>query len=267
MRTPRWLRLWLRALFQRRRVEDELQRELRFHLERETELNVARGMSPDEARRAAMLAFGGVAQAREAVADERRTVLLEQLIGDARFAARSLRRRPAFATVAILTIALSIGATTALYTLVDSVLFRTIPDRGQTPLVAVWLTMPEWRTQPVLAPYWDQGVLDYPDFRNWRARQTSFTSVAAWMDVGATLWTSGRPEEVLLTRASPSLLSVSICRTSRPRVAPSATRALISRSRVAASPRSSVAMLSVAMSISVTAADKSRSSGFRTVRV
>lgn len=208
MRMLRWLRLWLRALFRQRAVEDELQRELRFHVERETELNMARGMSADEARRAALVAFGGVTQAREAVHDERRTLWLEQTLGDARFAVRSLRRRPAFAAIAVVTIALSIGATTAIYSLVDSVLFRSITAHGSGQLVAVWQTIPEWRSQPVLAPYWDRVVLDYQDFRNWRARQTSFTSVAVWGRRGGTLWNGRRPQQVLLTSASPSLFTV-----------------------------------------------------------
>jgi len=78
-----------------------MDRELRFHLERATELNVARGMGADVARRAALVAFGGVERAKEAVRDGRGTRLLEQTSGDVRFAVGSLRRRPAFAVVAM----------------------------------------------------------------------------------------------------------------------------------------------------------------------
>ena len=208
MRMLSWLRLWLRALLHRDRVEAELRRELQFHLDRETDFNISRGMSPDDARRAALVAFGGVSQTRESVRDERRTRWIEQAIGDARFATRSLRRRPAFAVIAVLTIALSIGATTAIYSLVDSVLFRSIPASGSGALVAVWQTIPAWRSQPVLALEWNHVRLDYPDFGNWCARQASFTSVAAWRDEGAMLWTDGRSELVRVTRASPSLASV-----------------------------------------------------------
>lgn len=207
MRVIHWLRLWVRALLRRERIEADLEREMRFHVERETEFNIARGMDPHEARRAALISFGGVAQTREAVADERRTLWLEQTIGDARYAIRTLSRRPAFAIVAISTIALSIGATTAIYSLVDSVLFRSIPASGPGALVAVWQTIPEWRSQPTLASWWKRAPLDYPDFKNWRARQTSFTSVAAWTRRGATLWTDGRPEQVLIAAASPSLFT------------------------------------------------------------
>jgi predicted permease len=208
VRLIRWLKLWLTAMFRRDRADADLEREMRFHIERETELNVARGMRPEDARRTALVAFGGVAQAKEAVIDERRTVWVEQMISDARYAVRVLLRRPAFAIVAIATIALSIGATTAIYSLVDSVLFRSIPGRGPGQLVAVWQTIPEWRGQPTLASWWSEAPLDYQDFRNWRARQTSFSSVAAWTGGGATLWTEGHPEQVLLTRASPSLFTV-----------------------------------------------------------
>src|SRR6185437_15853566 len=138
MRIVEWTRLWFRALLRRDRVERDMERELAFHLERETELNVARGMPLREARRAALVAFGGVEQTKDAVRDERRTLWLEQTLGDVRFSFRSLRRRPAFAIVGTLTIALAIGATTAIYTIVDTVLFHGIPASGTGQLVAVW---------------------------------------------------------------------------------------------------------------------------------
>src|SRR6185503_4806872 len=112
----------------------------------------------------------------------------------------------AFAAASTAIIGLSIGAATAIYALVDSALFRGIPQHGVGQLVAVWQTIPDWRNRQVLAANWDRVVIDYLDFRNWRARQTAFTSVAAWSGGGTTLWSDGRPEQVLLTRASPTLL-------------------------------------------------------------
>ena len=208
MRLLHALRLWMRACFRRDRVESELARELRFHLDREIEHNVQLGMTPDEARRTALVAFGGVDQTVEAVRDERGTAWLEQTASDARFGVRVLRRRPAFALAAIAIIGLSIGTATAIFSLVDNVLFRGIAARAPGHLVAVWQTIPDWRTQPVLASAWDRAVIDYPDFRRWRAQQTAFAAVAVVGNGGITLWTDGRPMEISITRVSPTLLDV-----------------------------------------------------------
>jgi hypothetical protein len=208
MRFLAWLPLWLRAVLRRGAVEREMAREIRFHLDREIELNLAWGMDPTEARRQALVAFGGVERAKEGVRDQRHTIWLEQAIADARFALRSLRRRPLFAIVAVGTSALAIGATTAIFTIVDNVLFRAIPTAGTGRLVAVWETIPAWRSQPFLASSWDHVVMDYPDFRHWRARQSAFVAVCAIAGGSATLWTDGRPEQLSLTCVSPSLFAV-----------------------------------------------------------
>lgn len=202
------LRLWLRALFRRHRVDAELTTELQFHLEREMDLNLRRGMTPDEARRAALVAFGGVDRTSEAVRDERGTAWIEQTMADARFGVRTLRRRPAFTLAAVAIIGLSIGTATAIYSLVDNVLFRGIVARAPGRLVAVWQTIPEWRAQPVLASAWDRIVVDYPDFRRWRAKQSAFAAIAVVGDDYVTLWSSGHAEQIPVNLASPSLLDV-----------------------------------------------------------
>ena len=121
------LRLWLRALFARRDVERDLDREMRAHLDMEIENNVRSGMSPDEARRRALVAFGGVERFKEEVRDERGTRPLEDLGADVRFAARTLRRSPGFTLLAVLTLAVGIGATTAVFSFANWVLFRPVP--------------------------------------------------------------------------------------------------------------------------------------------
>src|ERR1051325_7274208 len=128
MRVARWLSLWLRAVLRRDRVEIEMHRELEFHIERETELNLARGMTRDEARRAALLSFGGVEQTKEAVRDERRTAWIEHLVRDMRFASRRLRQAPSFSAATILVLALGVGATTAGFSLGTGILFRPLPS-------------------------------------------------------------------------------------------------------------------------------------------
>ena len=105
-------------------------------------------------------------------------------------------------------IELSIGATTAIYTIVDTVLLRGVRAAGAGELVAVWETVPSWRTQPILADAWHHVVVDYPDFRNWREHQQSFVAVGAFRGDGVTLWSNGRPSTERAVKVSPSLSSV-----------------------------------------------------------
>ncbi len=121
------LSLWLRALLRRRRVESELDRELRLHLELETDENVRRGMAPDEARRRALVAFGGVEQTKEAVRDERETRWLDEISADLRYALRGFRRQPWFAATAVLLLALGIGANVAIFSVVHRLILRPLP--------------------------------------------------------------------------------------------------------------------------------------------
>ena len=121
------LTLWLRALLRRRHVESELDRELRLHLELETEENVRRGMTPNEARRRALVSFGGVEQTKEAVRDERETRWLDEISADVRYALRGFRRQPWFAATAVLLLALGIGANVAIFSVVHRLILRPLP--------------------------------------------------------------------------------------------------------------------------------------------
>ncbi|MEO7966487.1 MAG: hypothetical protein ABIT38_21525 [Gemmatimonadaceae bacterium] len=105
---------------------------------------------------------------------------MNTILQDVSFAVRSLRRRRAFAIVAIITIALGIGAATSIYTVVDGVLFRPLPDREPERLIAVWQTFPQWRGNPILDRSWDRITLSIPEFRDWQSSQRSFRAVAIW---------------------------------------------------------------------------------------
>jgi predicted permease len=126
-----------RALLFRERQERELEEELRFHVEREAEERRRQGVPPDAARRGALLAFGGVEQTKEVVRDARGVRPLQDLAGDLRFAVRGLRRNPGFTLTAVLVLGLGLGATTAVFSVMDSVVLAELPYPDPDRLVVV----------------------------------------------------------------------------------------------------------------------------------
>ena len=133
----------LRTLLTAAGREREVDEELRFHLEMAIAQNRERGMTPEEARRAALRDFGGVEQIREACRDERGMPLLETLAKDLRWSLRSLRRNPVFSAAAVAVLGIGIGAVTAIAPIIHGVLVAPLPYPASDRLVALWEASPE----------------------------------------------------------------------------------------------------------------------------
>ena len=187
----RWLHklpLRLRSLLQRGRVEKELSDELRFHLEKLVEEKVAKGIPPEEARYAALRELGGVEQIKEECRDMRRVNLIDNFRRDLRFALRMLVKSPGFTVVAVLTLALGVGANTAIFTIVNAVVLRLLPY--QDPGRLVWLSETDLRETSGDMP------VSPPTFLDWRSQARSFEAISAYSEEAFVVTGRGGPENV-----------------------------------------------------------------------
>lgn len=163
---------WLRRLFRKRALDDQLDSELHFHVEQQATDNIAAGMAPAEARRRALAQFGGLEYIKEETRDARGTHFVDTLFQDIRFAARVLRKTPLITGIALLSLALGIGANTAIFSLIDAVMLRMLPVQNPAQLVQIKLRSPVSANprQSVTNPIWEQ-VRDHQDV---------FSGVIAW---------------------------------------------------------------------------------------
>ncbi len=174
----------LRSLVAGRRMEGELDDEIRFHLQREAEENVRRGMAPAAARTEALRKFGGVDKTKEEVREADRAVLFETILQDVRYGLRSLRKNPGYASAAIVTLALGIGANTAIFSVVHGVLLQSLPYGGGDRLVRIQVDAPGAGIS--------DGAFSAPEIADLQNLTHSFSSIAEYHSMWFVLL--GRPE-------------------------------------------------------------------------
>jgi hypothetical protein len=193
-----WMfRLW--GTLTRNSRDREMNEELRSHLEFAAEDMLRRGGSTEDALRQARLRTGGLAQAMDAIRDQRSLPWIDDLARDVRHGLRSFRRSPVFTTVALLTLALAIGANTAMFSVMNSVLFRPLPYRSPEQLVMLWTGTPGQNSQ---------GRPGYRTVEEWRRQSRSFSDIAVLDPVSVTLTDKDGAERISGARISPNFFPV-----------------------------------------------------------
>lgn len=190
---------WWNRFWHRNQMDDQLERELAFHIEEHTADLIARGCNLNEARRRARLDLGGPEQVKEQCRDARGTRWLEDLLQDFRYALRMLRKNPGFASVALLTLALGTGATTVMFTVVNGVLLKPLSYPEPERLVAL-----HGKVQQFGEPW----GFSYPDFRDYQTQGQSVGPMAAWTYGGGTISEASGAEYVQGREISSGLFSV-----------------------------------------------------------
>lgn len=173
--------------------DDRLQDEIQFHIEQQTAKNLRAGMTPDEARRAALVKFGGVEQTREAARDEFRGAIAADFIRDLRISFRSLRRMPSFAIATVFTFALGLGAAVAMFSVVNGVLLRPLPYPDADRIVRLYQLS-------------DKGIrnnVSGPNFGDWQTGTHSFINASVYQNFGRIPVTGlGDPQMIATIRTS-----------------------------------------------------------------
>jgi len=181
----------LRALFRRESVLRDIEEELRIHVEMETETNIKRGMPPEEARAAALKSFGALGRNTERGYDIRGGGWLETLWQDMRYGARMLWKKPGFTLIAVLTLALGIGANTAIFTLVNAVFLQPLPVAEPARLMSVFGTDENNRGAQT-----DYISISWPNFKDYRDQNDVFTGMIAFQNIFLNFSGGGEPQRI-----------------------------------------------------------------------
>jgi macrolide transport system ATP-binding/permease protein len=179
-----WLKSSSRNLFRKQRADEELDDEVRGYVDMVAEEKMREGMNLDEARRAARLELGGVEQVKESVRDIRAGVWLETFAQDLRYAARMLRRNPAFTAIAVLTLGIGIGANTAIFSFIDAVLYKPLPVKSPQQIVDIYNFEGKNEVDINYFP------LSFPDYTDLRDQNQSFDSMLAFAETGVAIQTA-----------------------------------------------------------------------------
>ncbi len=191
-------RRFLRNLFSSRRVELDLDQEVHAHLEMLTDENIRAGMPPEEAQRAARIELGGIEQVKEQVREERVGNWLHSVLSDYRYGLRQLRKNPGATAVMVFTLALAIGATTAIFSVVYGVLLRPLPYADANRIMAVFEVNSEGR--------W--AHLADPNFDDFRDQNRSFQAIAKYNDYVVSVSGASQPTRTKVAHVSPDFLKV-----------------------------------------------------------
>src|SRR5690242_16648682 len=195
------------AVVRSRKLERDLDEELQLHIELKTQANIAAGMAAEEARYAALRAFGGVEQKKEECRDADRLRWLEDIIQDLRYGLRQLRRNPGFTVVAVITLALGIGANTAIFSLIDAVMLKSLPVHDPSRLVIFnWTAHKRWNGSVETSSFGDCTVQEtanpagctfpYPYFELMRSDKDLFSGAAAFAGPAAVVLSGNGPARI-----------------------------------------------------------------------
>src|SRR5262249_54576298 len=190
MKRVRALVARLSGLFHKDWREGELRDEFESHPAMHIDDNVRAGMPPEEARRQALLKFGGLEAAKESIRETARLRWIETTMQDIRYALRGLRLNPAFAVTAILSLALGIGSSLAIFTVADNLLVRPLPYPGASELAMVFEVNQRWEQKI------KHNVVSPGNYFDWKAQNTVFESIAGFFELHVVFGDGRRAEEV-----------------------------------------------------------------------
>jgi predicted permease len=181
-------------------LERDLENEVRFHLAMQSEDNMRAGMSLEQARYTALRSFGAIEPMKETYRDRSGFALFETLVQDIRYAARVLRKNPGFAATSVIVLGLGIGAATAMFSVLDTVLLKPLPYRAPERLAMLWSETPGQQLREGRSAYWN--------VEQWRNQSGSFADMAVFDGASGTLTTPDTAEKISIARVSPNFFSL-----------------------------------------------------------